>query len=243
MIIKYPKYIPPATLDVRRRRRTNSDAIVQLSTFWTCILSMCEVECYRLLNFLFVRVRCARIIAMNFQDAITNINNLLAEKQPQTFNRAWVRVHAHCVYRFIQKEIRIESGGIDWDRITRALNPKFQKQWKVLFARMLRRITTGPRSTPYFSNTTLSFILSFLQKIRWRAYMWYHQRLNCKNCSKRKCCGQAGDYRTVELHHRRLNWEKSEFILLEGLWYIDSDPAWPLYTGLPILRIVHALRL
>jgi len=57
------------------------------------------------------------------------MNNLLVEKQPQTFNRAWVRVNAPCVYRFIQKEIRIERGGIDWDRFTRALNRRFQKQW------------------------------------------------------------------------------------------------------------------
>jgi hypothetical protein len=57
------------------------------------------------------------------------MNQLLTEKQPDTFNRSWVRVNAPCVYRFIQKEIRIENGGIDWDRFTRALNPKFQKQW------------------------------------------------------------------------------------------------------------------
>jgi hypothetical protein len=66
---------------------------------------------------------------MNFESAVSTMNNLLAAKQPQTFNRAWVRVNAPCVYRFIQKEIRIERGGIDWDRLTRALNPRFQKQW------------------------------------------------------------------------------------------------------------------
>jgi hypothetical protein len=66
---------------------------------------------------------------MNFESVIKTMNNLLAEKQPQTFNRAWVRVNAPHVYRFIQREIRIENGGIDWDRITRALSPKFQKQW------------------------------------------------------------------------------------------------------------------
>ncbi|MCK9420193.1 MAG: hypothetical protein M0R70_12520 [Nitrospirae bacterium] len=66
---------------------------------------------------------------MKFESAVNTMNSLLAAKQPQTFNRAWVRVNAPCVYRFIQKEIRIESGGIDWDRITRALNPKYQKQW------------------------------------------------------------------------------------------------------------------
>lgn len=66
---------------------------------------------------------------MNFDSAIATMNNLLAKKQPQTFNRAWVRVHAPCVYRFVQKEIRIETGGIDWDRLTRALQPGYQWQW------------------------------------------------------------------------------------------------------------------
>ncbi len=87
---------------------------------------------------------------MNFQDAISTINNLLAEKQPQTFNRAWVRVHAPCVYRFIQKEVRIESGGIDWDRITRALNPKFQKQWTGSFRK---------KATPYHNRTEVNTVL------------------------------------------------------------------------------------
>jgi len=66
---------------------------------------------------------------MNFESAITTMNNLLAKKQYQTFNRTWVRVNAPCVYRFVQRELRIESGGIDWDRFTRALYPKYQKQW------------------------------------------------------------------------------------------------------------------
>lgn len=66
---------------------------------------------------------------MNFEAAISYINNLLEKKQPQTFDRAWVRVYAPCVYRFVQKKIRIDNGGIDWDRITRALHPRYQRQW------------------------------------------------------------------------------------------------------------------
>jgi hypothetical protein len=66
---------------------------------------------------------------MNFESVIKTIDMLLIEKQPQTFNRLWVRLNAPCAYRFIQKKIRKENGGIDWDHITRALNPKFQKQW------------------------------------------------------------------------------------------------------------------
>ncbi|NTW58432.1 MAG: hypothetical protein HGA43_04645 [Nitrospirae bacterium] len=57
------------------------------------------------------------------------MNDLLAEKQPQAFDRAWVRIKAPCVYRFFQREIRADNGGIDWDRVTRALDRKFQKQW------------------------------------------------------------------------------------------------------------------
>jgi hypothetical protein len=66
---------------------------------------------------------------MNFDAAISTMNNLLSEKQPRTFGRAWVRIEAPCVYRFFQRKIRTESGGIDWDRLTRALHPRYQKQW------------------------------------------------------------------------------------------------------------------
>ncbi len=68
---------------------------------------------------------------MNFESAISYMNNLLAERRPRSFDRALVRVNAPCVYRFAQREIRIENGGIDWDRLTRALNPRYQRQWTV----------------------------------------------------------------------------------------------------------------
>jgi len=66
---------------------------------------------------------------MNFEFAIKTMNSLLAEKQPETFSCTWIRANAPCVYHFIQREIRIKNGGIDWDRITRSLSPKFQKKW------------------------------------------------------------------------------------------------------------------
>jgi hypothetical protein len=87
---------------------------------------------------------------MNFESIISTMNELLAEKQPQTFNRSWVRENAPCVYRYIQKEIRIEHGGIDWDRITRALSPKFQKQW----IGSLRK-----KATPYRNKTEVDSVL------------------------------------------------------------------------------------
>ncbi len=66
---------------------------------------------------------------MNFETAIKTINSRLKKKQPMVFNRAWVRINAPGAYRFIQKNIRAESGGIDWDRITRCLDHKYQRLW------------------------------------------------------------------------------------------------------------------
>ncbi len=66
---------------------------------------------------------------MDFESVVKTMNLLLTEKRPRTFDRSWVREHAPSAYRFIQKEIRVDRGGIDWDIVTRALNPRFQKQW------------------------------------------------------------------------------------------------------------------
>lgn len=66
---------------------------------------------------------------MDFDYAVKTLNMLLRKKEPHTFTSSWIREHAPHIYRFFQKNIRRESGGIDWDRITRALNRKFQRQW------------------------------------------------------------------------------------------------------------------
>lgn len=76
---------------------------------------------------------------MDFDSAIAEINKLLMEKQPETFNRSWIRVHAPRAYRFIQKNIRVENGGIDWDRITRSLDHKFQRLWTGSFRKTVKR--------------------------------------------------------------------------------------------------------
>lgn len=66
---------------------------------------------------------------MDFDSAVKTINKLLKEKRPDTFNSSWVRLYASDIYRFIQKNVRTEIGGIDWDRFTLALDGKFQKRW------------------------------------------------------------------------------------------------------------------
>lgn len=66
---------------------------------------------------------------MDFNDAVKTINKRLKEKRPDTFNSAWIRKHAPHVYRFVQKNVRNDVDSIDWDRVTRALDRKFQKKW------------------------------------------------------------------------------------------------------------------
>jgi hypothetical protein len=67
---------------------------------------------------------------MNFASAVRAINKLIRAIQPTTFCSSWIRQRAPDVYRFIQKNVRAESGGIDWDRFTRALDRKLQRRWQ-----------------------------------------------------------------------------------------------------------------
>ncbi len=66
---------------------------------------------------------------MDFDSAVKTMNKLLRKKHPRTFNSSWICANAPHIYRFFQKNVRREIGGIDWDRVTRALNRKFQRQW------------------------------------------------------------------------------------------------------------------
>jgi len=67
---------------------------------------------------------------MDFDDAVKIINRLLKEKRPDTFNSSWILKNAPNVYRYIQKNIRSDVGGIDWDRFTRSLDRRIQKKWR-----------------------------------------------------------------------------------------------------------------
>ena len=67
---------------------------------------------------------------MDFATAITTLNSLLTSQQPATFNSSWIRRHAPRCYRFIQANFRRDYGGVDWDRVTYALERRFQRLWK-----------------------------------------------------------------------------------------------------------------
>lgn len=67
---------------------------------------------------------------MNFTSAVNAITRLLRRLRPATFCSSWILHHAPEVYRFIRREVRAESGGIDWDRFTRALDCRLQRRWQ-----------------------------------------------------------------------------------------------------------------
>lgn len=67
---------------------------------------------------------------MDFANVVVTLNKLLARTQPDAINSSWIRTHAPGCYRFIRKNLRREFGGIDWDRLTYALDWKYQRRWR-----------------------------------------------------------------------------------------------------------------
>jgi hypothetical protein len=67
---------------------------------------------------------------MTLDRVASTLNELLSKKRPAIVNSSWILRHAPACYRFIQKWIRSEIGGIDWDRVTHVLDPVYQRRWK-----------------------------------------------------------------------------------------------------------------
>lgn len=67
--------------------------------------------------------------SISFKSVIQTINKLLTEENPEVFNSSWILGRAPHCYRFIRKNIRTNLGTVDWDRVTCALEWKFQRRW------------------------------------------------------------------------------------------------------------------
>jgi hypothetical protein len=65
----------------------------------------------------------------SFGSVIQTINRLLAEESPELFNSSWILRRAPHCYRFIRKNVRTDLGAVDWDRVTCALEWRFQRRW------------------------------------------------------------------------------------------------------------------
>jgi len=66
---------------------------------------------------------------MKFETVIEILNESLKQKQPLKITSTWVVKNTPQAYRYIQKNIRTETGSIDWDRVTSLLDRDFQKRW------------------------------------------------------------------------------------------------------------------
>jgi len=66
---------------------------------------------------------------MRLEAAIEILNESLKQKRPLKITSTWIVTNTPQVYRYIQKNIRIETGGIDWDKVTSLLDRDFQKRW------------------------------------------------------------------------------------------------------------------
>jgi len=74
---------------------------------------------------------------MDFNSVVETLNKLLARTQPLVVNSSWIRIHAPRCYRFIRQNLRRDFGGIDWDRLTYALDWKYQRRWKPVRAKKI----------------------------------------------------------------------------------------------------------
>jgi hypothetical protein len=74
----------------------------------------------------------------DWEKVVASLNDIISEKKPNTFNSSWIIKHAPACHRFIRKYIRTEIGAIDWDRVTSALHPRFQRLWTPRIRRSYR---------------------------------------------------------------------------------------------------------
>jgi hypothetical protein len=88
---------------------------------------------------------------MDFATVVATLNKVLGRKLPAGFNSSWIRRNAPHCHRFIQRNLRREYGGIDWDRLTQALERRFQRLWKP------RRMAKRP--IPYENRAEVEMIL------------------------------------------------------------------------------------
>jgi hypothetical protein len=67
--------------------------------------------------------------SMNFACVAQILNELLSKEHPEAFSSSWIFKRAPHCYHFILKNVRTDLGAVDWDRVTCALEWKFQRLW------------------------------------------------------------------------------------------------------------------
>lgn len=64
-----------------------------------------------------------------FDQYIDILNTSLTEKEPKIICASWVYRNNPSVYRYVWKNIKTETGHVDWDRVTCRLDRSFQRRW------------------------------------------------------------------------------------------------------------------
>ena len=98
---------------------------------------------------------------MNFGQTISILNRLLTDEDPPIVNSSWVLKHAPQCYRFIYRNIRTETGRIDWDKVTLAFEWKFQRRWTPV---------RKPKCSPLYEGS--SEVNAILNKYRDKLYVF-----------------------------------------------------------------------
>jgi len=96
----------------------------------------------------------------HLQKVVATLSKLLSQNPPETINSSWILKRAPGCYSFIRKHIRSEVNRIDWDKITYALEPKYQRLWTPRQNR---------KSKPYRDRREIGLILN---KYRSRLYVF-----------------------------------------------------------------------
>lgn len=98
---------------------------------------------------------------MDFDRSIRILNKLLSKKHPEFFNSTWILKHSPACYYFIRKNVRTEVGTIDWDKVTYALEWKYQRRWSPGKKRISR--------IPYRDSSEVNLVL---RKYREKLYVF-----------------------------------------------------------------------
>lgn len=66
---------------------------------------------------------------LDFNTSIEILNSTLTEIEPKSISASWIYINTPRVYRYVWKNVRLENGDIDWDKVTSSLDKTFQKRW------------------------------------------------------------------------------------------------------------------
>lgn len=62
-------------------------------------------------------------------EIFTELNQVIQAHNPTTISSSWIFYNSPRAYRYIYKNIRAETGGIDWDTVTKHIDRPYQKRW------------------------------------------------------------------------------------------------------------------